>query len=192
MANIEAALEGILFAAGDPIESARIAAVLDVSQAEVLAAADVLARKYEREGRGVRVVRLEDALQMCSAAEFADVIRLALEKGKPPRLSPQSLEALAVVAYFQPVTKAYVEQVRGVDCSNSLHVLQIRGLVERRGHLAVPGRPALYYTTDEFLRTFGLNSLAELPPLPGKDDAPEQIQLVENEEVTEVVEVAET
>jgi len=173
--DIESILEGILFVSGDPVESKRIAAVLGVSDAAVNIAADSLAQKYESERRGIRIVRLESALQMCSAPEYAETIRLALEKGRPPRLSPQALETLSVVAYFQPVTRAYIEQVRGVDCTNSLQVLQIRGLVERHGHLNTPGRPSLYRTTDEFLRTFGISSLSELPPLPGADPPDEQL-----------------
>jgi len=169
--NLESAVEGILFASGDPIEISRIAAVLGVAESVIIQAVGELAERYERDRRGLRIIRIDKSYQMCSSPDYADIIRIALERGKPPRLSPQTLESLAVVAYFQPVTRSYVEQVRGVDCTNSLHVLQTRGLIERHGHLAVPGRPALYRTTEEFLRTFGLRSLDELPPLPGGEAA---------------------
>ena len=169
--DIESAIEGILFASGDPLDAARIAAVLGVSRADVLDAAAAMSGKYEAARRGIRLVRIENSLQLCSAPELADTIRTALETGKPPRLSQAALEVLSVVAYFQPVTRAYVEQVRGVDCTNTMHVLATRGLIKRQGHLAVPGRPGLYVTTDDFLRTFGIVSLDELPSLPGGQDS---------------------
>ncbi|MDR3311193.1 MAG: SMC-Scp complex subunit ScpB [Oscillospiraceae bacterium] len=171
--EIKAAIEGILFASGDPVDVSRIAAVLGVTRGEAESAALELAHDMRQSGRGVRVVRIENALQMCSAPELADVIRTTLESGKPPKLSPQALEVLSVVAYFQPVTRAYIEQVRGVDASNTLRMLQTRGLVERCGHLNVVGRPSLYATTDAFLRTFALESLSELPPLAGSPVAPD-------------------
>jgi segregation and condensation protein B len=170
--DIQGAIEGILFASGEPVSAERIAAVLGIGRQLVFDAAMVMRDKYETEKRGIRLVRIEDSLQLCSAPEFADSIRLALETGRAPRLSQPALEVLAVVAYFQPVTKAYVEQVRGVDCSYTIGLLQHRGLIETRGRLAVPGRPALYGTTPVFLRTFGITSTDELPELP--TDAPRE------------------
>jgi len=167
--SLESAIEAILFASGDPVDISRISAVLGVGEPAVVSAAQTLSETYIKTGRGIRIIRVDKSYQLCSSPDYADVIRIALERGKPPRLSPQTLEALTVVAYFQPVTRAYVEQVRGVDCTNSLQVLQTRGLIEKHGHLAIPGRPSLYRTTDEFLRTFGLQSLDELPPLPGTE-----------------------
>ncbi|MDR0446486.1 MAG: SMC-Scp complex subunit ScpB [Oscillospiraceae bacterium] len=164
--DIQGALEGILFASGEPVSADRLAAVLGIGRQLVFDAAAVLGDRYEAEGRGIRLVRMEDSLQLCSAPEYADYIRLALETGRTPRLSQPALEVLAVTAYFQPVTKAYIEQVRGVDCSYTIGLLQQRGLIETRGRLAVPGRPALYGTTPVFLRTFGITSVDELPELP--------------------------
>ncbi|MDR0862959.1 MAG: SMC-Scp complex subunit ScpB [Oscillospiraceae bacterium] len=163
--DIESAIEGILFAAGDPVPVERIAAVLGTDAGLVSDVADTMRDKYSFNRRGIRLVRLENSLQLCSSPEYADYIRLALETGKQPRLSQPAVETLSVIAYFQPVTKAYIEQVRGVDSSYTVGLLQSRGLIEARGRLAVAGRPVLYGTTADFLRTFGLSSLDELPML---------------------------
>ena len=140
--------------------------ILGVGEDEVIAAAEELREKYETEQRGMRILRLDDRLQMCSAPEFAPYISKVLEQRRPPMLSQPALETLAVVAYFQPVTRAYVEQVRGVDSSYTVSALAERGLIEECGRLDVPGRPAVFRTTDVFLRTMGISSLAELPRLP--------------------------
>ena len=166
MIDILSVIEAILFAAGESVPVARLSLILGVGEEEVLAAAEELREKYEREQRGMRILRLDDRLQMCSAPEFAPFISKALEKRKPPMLSQPALESLALVAYFQPVTRAYVEQVRGVDSSYTVSALCERGLIEECGRLEVPGRPAIFRTTDVFLRTMGISSLAELPPLP--------------------------
>jgi segregation and condensation protein B len=176
--DLEGMIEGILFASGEPVGVERIAAVCAADVQTVLAAAAHLDEQYQARRSGIRLVRLENALQLCSAPEYADIIRAALEARKPPQLSQSALEVLAVVAYYQPVTKSYVEQVRGVDCSYTIGMLSDRGLIEQKGRLPVPGRPALYVTTKAFLRTFSLSSLEELPPLPEARDAdPEQLKL---------------
>lgn len=163
---IESVLEGILFAAGEPVERDRLAAVMGAEPMAVDAAAARLADQYRYEQRGIRILRLENAYQMTTAPDYADVIRRALETRKPPRLSPALLEVLTVIAYFQPTTRGYVEQVRGVDSSHSFRALLDRGLIEEAGKLSVPGRPTLFRTTQLFLKTFGLTTLEELPPLP--------------------------
>ena len=164
--ELTAALEAILFAAGDPVPAARIAQVLGVELADVLSAADALAAELADRGRGVRLLKLDADLQLCSAPEYAQVIAHALETRKPPRLSPSALEVLAIVAYFQPVTRVYIDQIRGVDSSYTVGVLTERGLIEPAGRLEVPGRPTLYRTGDAFLRTMNISSLSELPTLP--------------------------
>lgn len=164
--DISSAIEAILFAAGDSIPIDRLSLILGTPEDEVSLIAHELAEKYEREGRGMRVLRLDDRLQMCSAPEYAPYITRALEQRKPPMLSQPALETLAVVAYFQPVTRAYIDQVRGVDSSYTVGVLAERGLIEVCGKLDVPGRPSLFRTTDVFLRTMGIENLSELPPLP--------------------------
>lgn len=168
--DIESAIEGILFAAGEPVSIDRLASVLAVEKETVSDIADKLIDYYRYERRGIRLVRLENSLQLCSSPEYSDLIRTALETRKPPQLTQTALEVLAVVAYYQPVTKAYIEQVRGVDSYYTVGVLQDRGLIEPCGRLEAPGRPVLYRTTKSFLRTFGLSSLAELPELPTAED----------------------
>lgn len=164
--NIKSAIEAILFAAGEPVPAARISLILGVDEDEVFAAAKELADEYSFDQRGIRLLRLENKLQLCSSPEYASVITKTLEQRKPPMLSQPALETLAVVAYFQPVTRAYIDQVRGVDSSYTVGVLLDRGLIERCGKLDVPGRPSLLRTTDVFLRTMGVSSLEELPELP--------------------------
>lgn len=166
MFEISSAIEAILFAAGESVPVARLSLILEATEGEIDYAAAELAEKYEREGRGMRILRLDDKLQMCSAQEYAPYITKTLEQRTPPKLSQSALEALAVVAYFQPVTRAYIDQVRGVDSSYTVSVLQQRGLIEPCGKLDAPGRPALFRTTDVFLRTMGISELSQLPPLP--------------------------
>lgn len=172
------AIEAILFASGEPVSAERIALVLDSDQDTVLEAGLELAEEYEREKRGFRVVRLNDSLQLHSAPEHAMVITRALEQRRAPKLSQASLEVLAIVAYFQPVTRAYIEQMRGLDSSYTVSVLAERGLIEPCGHLEAVGRPTLFRTTDLFLRTMGVSSLEELPALPEVtgSDAARQLQ----------------
>ena len=127
------------------------------------AALKALMDAYSFERRGMRIIRLEDAYQMVSAQELSDVITRALETRKPPKLSASALETLTVIAYYQPTTKAFVEQIRGVDSSYTISALLNKKLIEEQGRLSVPGRPILYGTTPDFLRTFGISSLDELP-----------------------------
>lgn len=164
--DMVSALEAILFAAGESVPTARLSLVLNTDEEDILRTADELGERCRREGRGVRILRLEDRLQMCSAPEFAPLITKTLEQRRPPALSQPALETLAIVAYFQPVTRAYVDRVRGVDSSYTVASLAERGLIEVCGRLDVPGRPALFRTTDVFLRTMGISGLSELPPLP--------------------------
>ena len=164
--DIASALEAILFAAGEPVPAARLSLVLETDEEEILRTAEELAKTYRREERGMRILRLDGKLQMCSAPEYAPLITKTLEQRKPPMLSQPALETLAIVAYFQPVTRAYIDRVRGVDSSYTVSVLNERGLIEVCGRLDVPGRPSLFKTTDAFLRTMGLQDLSELPPLP--------------------------
>ncbi|MCD7844261.1 MAG: SMC-Scp complex subunit ScpB [Oscillospiraceae bacterium] len=176
--RLKSGIEAILFASGDPVSAARLALVLDTDEQTVLDAGADLAREYEEQGRGVRLVRLNSSLQLHSAPEYATEITRALEQRRAPKLSPASLEVLAIVAYFQPVTRAYIEQMRGVDSSYTVGVLAERGLIEPCGHLEAVGRPTLYRTTDLFLRTMGVSQLEELPPLPDMtgSDAAAQLQ----------------
>jgi segregation and condensation protein B len=166
MDKVSSAVEAVLFAAGESVPLKRLSLVLGVEEEEISRTVDALHELYESEGRGMRVLRLDDKVQMCSAPEHAGLISACLEQRKPPMLSQAALETLAVVAYFQPVTRAYVEQVRGVDSSYSVGMLTERGLIEECGRLEAPGRPAVFRTTDVFLRTMGISRLSELPVLP--------------------------
>ena len=158
-------LEAILFAAGERVEVARLAQVLELDPKEIVQAADRLSDELAYERRGIRVLRLENGYQMVSSGEMADYITKTLETRKPPKLSSSQLETLTVIAYYQPATKAMVEQIRGADSSYSVAALMNKKLIEEAGRLNVPGRPIQYRTTPDFLRTFGLSSLEELPPI---------------------------
>ena len=163
--DLHRAIEAILFASGERIELSRLAFVLETDEKEVAAAADALADEYAFSRRGIRILRLEKGYQMVSSGEMADYVTKALETRKPPKLSSSQLEALTIIAYYQPATKAMVEQIRGVDSSYSIGALLNKKLIEDAGRLNVPGRPILYRTTPDFLRTFGLSSLEELPEI---------------------------
>ena len=189
--NIKYGVEAILFASGDPVSAERIALVLDSDKDTVLAAGAELAEEYESAGRGIRLVRLNDSLQLHSAPEYALEITRALEQRRAPRLSQASLEVLAIVAYFQPVTRAYVEQMRGLDSSYTVGVLADRGLIEPCGHLETVGRPTLYRTTDLFLRTMGVSSLEELPPLPEVTGSDAVLQLQQKVDALKAAEEAQ-
>ena len=175
--ELQSALESVLFAAGEPVPVERLCLGLEVDRPTLDAVAQELMDKYKSERRGMRIVRMDTSYQMCSAPEFAPHVRKTLESRKPPKLSQPALEVLAVIAYYQPVTRAYVDQVRGVDSSYTVSLLLERDLIEEAGKLAVPGRPTLFRTTKNFLRTFELNSLAELPELPNSTQEGTQLKL---------------
>ena len=163
--DLQRAVMAILFAAGESVPAARIAQTMEVGEDEVHEACRYLMDQLSFVRSGIRILKLADAYQMCSSSEMADFVTRALETRKPPRLSASQLETLTVIAYYQPTTKACVEQIRGVDSSYSISALQNKRLIEDCGRLNVPGRPILYRTTPDFLRTFGLSDLGELPEI---------------------------
>ena len=165
LTELQRGIEAILFAAGEPVEVSRLAMALEADPQQITTAADTLADAWAFERKGIRIIRLEKAYQMVSSGEMADYVTKALETRKPPKLSASQLEALTIVAYYQPATKAMVEQIRGVDSAYSIGALLNKKLIEEAGRLNVPGRPILYKTPPDFLRTFGLSSLEELPPV---------------------------
>ena len=175
--ELESAIEGTLFAAGEPVGVERLCLSLEQDRETVDAVCQRLSDQYSYERRGIRILHLETSWQMCSAPEYANMIRKAFESRRPAKLSQPALEVLAIIAYFQPATRAYVDQVRGVDSSYTVGLLMERELIEECGRLAVPGRPILYRTTKNFLRTFGLTSLEELPELPSSGPEDGQITL---------------
>ena len=183
--ELERIIEAILFAAGEPVEASRLAMAAECDPDEVEAAAKTLMDRLAFERRGIRVVRLENAYQMCSSTEMSGYITKALETRKPPKLSASQLETLTIIAYYQPATKAYVEQIRGVDSSYSVGALLNKHLIEECGRLNVPGRPILYRTTADFLRTFGLESLDELPEIEKMQFGKKELPVNETPETTE-------
>ena len=182
--EIEAAMEGILFASGEPVDIRRICVALDLDRQTAEQILRGLADYYAYERRGIRLLQMEDSWQLCSAPDYADIIRKAFEVRKPAKLSQPALEVLTIIAYYQPTTRAYVEQVRGVDSSYTVGLLQERGLIEECGRLQVPGRPILYRTTKNFLRSFHLNSLEDLPEIPGME-AEGQLRLSQDGQTVE-------
>lgn len=167
--NISGAIEAILFANGASVEVQRIAQALEITEKEVDECISALIDDYSTAKRGITIIKLDNAYQMVSCKEFAPQIRTVMDLRRNTPLSQAALEVLAVVAYNQPVTKAFVEQVRGVDCSGVIGSLTAKGLVEEKGRLELPGRPLLYGTTENFLRCFNIESLEMLPPIPEDD-----------------------
>lgn len=191
--ELECALEAVLFAAGDSVSEGKLCAVLQTDKQTLRTAAQSLADYYDFNLRGIKLLRLDDRYQLASREDYAQAVRNTLETRKPQNLTPSALEVLAIVAYKQPVTKTYIEQVRGVDSGYTLGSLVDKGLVEDCGRLDVPGRPILYQTTETFLRSFGLSSVSQLPALEsfGEPD-PQQMTFQElAEESTVALEVRE-
>lgn len=182
--ELQRAIEAILFAAGERIEVSRLSAALETDENEIVSAVDALADQLAFQRRGIRILKLDNGYQMVSSGEMADYITKALETRKPPKLSASQLETLTIIAYYQPATKAMVEQIRGVDSAYSVAALLNKKLIEEAGRLNVPGRPIQYKTTPDFLRTFGISSLEELPPI-------EKIAFGEPIEATEESQTAE-
>ena len=175
-------LEAVLFAMGEPIEIERLCVALGLDEIVV---SDVLAKlqeKYSSDDYGICLLRLDNKYQICTKQKYADQIRSVIEVKKNAPLSQAAFEVLAIIAYNQPVTKAFVEQIRGVDCSGVISSLCQKSLIEEKGRLDLPGRPLIYGTTAEFLRCFCISSLDELPPLPENPTAQ-----ATDEEETEVV-----
>lgn len=160
------ALEAVLFAGGEPISIEKLTEAMELPPERIEELLERLSGKLEGEESGIRLVKLEDSYQLCTKPQYAAEVRRAFEIRRNTPLSQAALEVLSIVAYNQPVTKAFVEQVRGVDCSGVMASLGEKGLIEEKGRLELPGRPLLYGTTPVFLRCFGLSSLADLPPLP--------------------------
>ena len=168
--EIESAVEAILFASGEPVQTERVCIALGLERPAAEQILQKLMDYYAYERRGIRLLHMEDSWQLCSAPDHADAVRRAFEIRKPAKLSQPALEVLTIIAYYQPTTRAYVDQIRGVDSAYTVGLLLERKLIEECGRLQVPGRPRLYRTTQTFLRSFHLRSLEELPPLPGMDE----------------------
>lgn len=166
MTQLESTLEAVLFAAGDAVSLDRLCAALETPREDILAAAGALEALYALENRGLMLRRIEDRLQLCSRPMYAEAARRVTESRRAATLSPAALEVLTIVAYRQPVTRAFIDQLRGVDSGGTLAGLAEKQLIEEAGRLEVPGRPILYRTTGRFLQAFALESLDDLPALP--------------------------
>lgn len=175
-----AAVEAVLFASGEPIEEFRIAEAVHIEKNDVAAIVNSLNERYSDSTSALNIVRLGTRYQMCTRKEYADYIKNAMESKKQAPLSAAAMEALTVIAYNQPVTKSFVENVRGIDSSSVINTLVEKGLLEEDGRLNVPGRPVAYKTSDNFLRCFGLTSLDDLPPLV-RENENKQVSLFEEE-----------
>lgn len=197
--NILASLEAMLFAAGDPVEPEKLADVLDIDIENVIKMLGHLEALYDENQRGLRLIRIDGKYQLCTREEYAEEVKGLLEIKKNTPLSQAAFEVLAIVAYNKSVTKSFIEQIRGVDCSGSIANLVQKGLIEEKGRLDLPGRPLVYGTTDRFLRCFSLNSLDDLPDLPEdpelRDDSQTSLfeensgdELKETEEIKEDIE----
>ena len=168
--NVIARLEAMLFACGDPVEASRLADVLELDVESVTKMLSCLSDTYEERNSGLRLIRVDGKYQICTREEYGDDVRKLLEIKKNTPLSQAAFEVLAIIAYNKTVTKSFIEQIRGVDCSGSISNLVQKGLIEEKGRLALPGRPLVYGTTDRFLRCFSLSSLDDLPDLPNHEE----------------------
>ena len=181
--DAEHSIEAILFASGEPVELQKICEVMEIDEKTVKNLIERIRERYLYQKSPFDIIMLGDACQMCTLPEYAGIIRKALTLKKSAALSQAALEVLAVIAYNQPVTRAFVEQVRGVDCSSIIKSLADKDLIEEAGRLPIPGKPIAYKPTANFLRCFGLESLEQLPELPqlapeetgGADGAEEQL-----------------
>ena len=187
MTEIESAIEGILFASGEPVHVDRICVALELDRPTADQVLQKLMDYYSYERRGIRLLHIEDSWQLCSAPDYADYIRKAFEIRKPAKLSQPALEVLTIIAYYQPTTRAFVDQIRGVDSAYTMGLLQERKLIEECGRLQVPGRPHLYRTTKQFLRAFHLTSLEDLPEMPDLSGEG-QMRLNENGQIVDPAE----
>lgn len=168
--NVLARLEAMLFACGDPVEASRLADVLELDVESVTKMLSSLGDSYEERENGLRLIRIDGKYQLCTREEYGQDVRKLLEIKKNTPLSQAAFEVLAIIAYNKTVTKSFIEQIRGVDCSGSISNLVQKGLIEEKGRLDLPGRPLVYGTTDRFLRCFSISSLDELPDLPQSDE----------------------
>lgn len=173
--NIRNAIEAILFASGSSVPASRVATALEISEKEAKKQMDALMKEYEERNGGITIIRLDDAYQMVSCEEYADPIRTVMDLRRNIPLSAAAMEVLAVIAYNQPVTKAFIEQVRGVDCSGVIGSLTAKDLIEEKGRLELPGRPLIYGTTENFLRCFSISDLSELPEIPASESSREDL-----------------
>ncbi len=204
--NLVSTLEAMLFAAGDPVEVNKLSEVLDIDIETVERMLGYLSAQYDERNSGLMLIRIENKYQLCTREQYSEDVRKLMEIKKNTPLSNAAFEVLAIIAYNKTVTRSFIEQVRGVDCSGSISSLVQKGLIEEKGRLDLPGRPLVYGTTDRFLRCFSLNSLDDLPELPkteeieqiAKDesqtslfDDEDKSELEKNKEITDAAHIEE-
>lgn len=165
ISDVQSAIESMLFASGDPVGVDKISDVLQIEKKLVRKVLEMIVDRYEKPESGIQVIRLDDKYQMCTYSKNAEYVRQLLDVRRKMPLSSAAMEVLAIIAYNQPVTKAFVEQVRGIDSSTIVNSLAQKGLIEERGRLELPGHPIMYGTSSLFLRSFGIESLDELPEI---------------------------
>lgn len=188
MNNIKYAIEGILFAAGEPVKASKLAVVLDTDIENINRAVAALKAEYNEQHRGFNIIDIMDGYQICSRPEYYRYIQEILGEQRNQPLSNAAMEALAIIAYKQPITRGQIEHIRGVNSDGCVNRLYERGLIDEAGRLDAPGRPILYVTTDTFLRCFGLKSPKDLPPINFK-----QLKIEEtDEEASEQAETADS
>lgn len=189
--QIQSAIEAVLFASGEPVTIQRLCDVFDLDNSDIKKHIEAIKKRYEETDSGLSVLKLENTYQIATKKEYSEYIRKAFDIKRKTPLSPAAFEVLAVIAYNQPVTRAFIEQVRGVDCSGVITTLLEKELIEERGRLELPGRPLLYGTTKNFLRCFSVSDLSELPPLPKEqaqvNDVGEQLEIMEDTSLEESV-----
>ncbi len=189
--QLQATLEAILFAVGEPIEISRLSQSLEVDEETLASVLENLSASLEERNSGLCLLRLDDKYQLCTKSDFASEIRKVLEIKKNAPLSNAAFEVLAIIAYNQPVTKSFVEQIRGVDCSGVMASLCQKSLIEEKGRLDLPGRPLIYGTTPEFLRCFCISSLDELPSLPTEETQVTLEEALDDGKETKTEEISE-
>lgn len=177
--EIQCAVEGILFASGKPISEVKIAQALDLDIKTLKSIMTSFMSEYNESQRGLKIIKINDDYQLCTRSRYSENIKRALDSRKNFGLSAAAMEILAITAYNQPVTRTYVEQIRGVDCTAVMANLIEKGLLEKKGHLDVPGKPSLYFVTSEFYRCFNISNLDQLPKI---DDSELKNIIPENEE----------
>lgn len=204
--NLVSTLEAMLFAAGDPVEPTKLAEVLDIDIETIEKMLEHLGAQYDERNSGLMLIRVDNKYQICTREKYSDEVRKLMEIKKNAPLSNAAFEVLAVIAYNKTVTRSFIEQIRGVDCSGPISSLVQKGLIEEKGRMDLPGRPLIYGTTDRFLRCFSLNSLEDLPDLPkaeeiesiAKDDSQTSLfdkenksDILKEKEISEIAHVEE-
>lgn len=168
--NYLSALEAIFFASGEPVSLSKIAKVFEISELDAFDLCEKLRQKLNKNTSGLKLIKIKESYQMCTKGEYKKYIQEIMDLKKNTPLSCAAMEVLAIIAYNEPVTRAFIDQVRGVDCSYLIGSLCQKGLIEERGRLELPGRPLLYGVTDNFLRCFNLETLQDLPLIPKEND----------------------